>query len=507
MPLCPREGGLHNAAMPPPASGSAPATAPTHEVIILGAGMSGLCMAAQLKAAGRHDFIVIEQSAGLGGTWWDNRYPGAHVDVPAPLYALSFAPNTRWRRRFAAAAEIQAYMQEVAARFGVLPHCRFGTRLIEARFDEARGLWQLTTDTGGALTARHFVCSTGPLSVPRWPAIEGLADFTGTRLHSARWDASVSLAGRRVAVVGTGSTASQLFAPIVAQAAQVSLFQRTANWVLPRVDRRYGALDRWLAHLPPYNALVRAAFHRVLELGRRGFDEGSTARRAMQRAAATHLRRQVPDEALRGRLTPSYPLGCKRIIYSNDYFPAICQPHVDLVTGRIERATPRGLLTADGREHVFDVLVCATGFDVQHSVALPIVGVGGRSLQEAWAAGPEAYLGLTVAGFPNLWLMLGPNTATGHTSTLLYIEPGVQFVLRAMQEQRKRGARWLAVRPEVMRRFNDELAARLAGSVWSSCRSWYRAESGRITALWPGFTREYVERVRGQSFEREFEFG
>ncbi len=490
---------------PGPAHGAGPTT--EHEVVILGAGMSGLCMAAGLKAAGRHDFVIVEQSAGLGGTWWDNRYPGAHVDVPAPLYSFSFAPNPLWKRRFAAAAEIQAYMQAVATRHGVLPHCRLGTRLTEARFDEAAGVWRLATDRGDTLVARHFVCSTGPLSVPRWPDIEGLADFAGARLHSARWDASVPLAGRRVAVIGTGSTASQLFAPIVTQAAHVSLFQRTANWVLPRMDRRYGRLDAWLARVPPYAAAVRALWNSVLEAGRRGFDEGSPMRRAMQRTAAAHLRRQVPDAALRARLVPTYPLGCKRIIYSNDYYPAIGQRHVELVTERIVRATPAGLVTADGRERAFDVLVCATGFDVQHSVALPIVGMGGRTLQQAWSAGPEAHLGLSVAGFPNLWLMLGPNTATGHTSTLLFIEPGVQFVLRAMQAQRERGARWVGVRGEVMRRFNDELAARLSGSVWSSCRSWYRAEGGRITALWPGFTREYVRRVRGQSLERDFEFG
>ncbi|MCW5632336.1 MAG: NAD(P)/FAD-dependent oxidoreductase [Rubrivivax sp.] len=482
-----------------------------HEVVILGAGMSGLAMAVGLKAAGRHDFVIVEQSAGLGGTWWDNRYPGAHVDVPAPLYSFSFAPNPHWSRRFASAAEIQAYMQRVAETHGVLAHCRFGRRLVDARFDAGTGRWRLQTDRGDLFVARHFVCSTGPLSVPRWPSIEGLEGFAGARLHSARWDATVPLAGKRVAVIGTGSTASQLLAPVAREAAQVSLFQRTANWVLPRLDRRYGAPDALLARLPPWAAAVRAFWYHVLEWGRRGFDEGSAARRAMQRAALAHLHRQVREPSLRARLTPAYPLGCKRIIYANDYFPAIAQPHVELVTEAIERATPGGLVTADGRERAFDVLVCATGFDVQHSVTLPITGTGGRTLAEAWAAGPEAHLGLAVAGFPNLWLMLGPNTATGHTSTLLFVEPGVRFVLRAMAERERRGVRWLAVREGVMRRFNDELAGRLAGSVWSACRSWYRAPDGRITAIWPGFTREYVRRVqaqgRAEAFARDYEFG
>jgi cation diffusion facilitator CzcD-associated flavoprotein CzcO len=477
------------------------------EVLILGAGMSGLCMAVQLRRAGIEDFVIIEQSAGLGGTWWYNRYPGAQVDVPAPLYSFSFAPNPKWARRFAEASEIQAYMNEVAEGFGLRRHIRFGRRIVRAAFDEAAGRWRIGTDDGRTLGARHFVCSTGPLSRPRLPAIPGIESFAGRVLHSARWDTGFDAAGLRIAVIGTGSTASQLVPPLAERAAKLTVLQRTANWVLPRIDRRYGALDRMLARLPPYSTAVRAFWYATLEWGRRGFDEGTLARRGMLHAAESLLRRQVPDEAMRAKLRPPYPLGCKRIIYSNDYYRTLVRPNVELVCERIERVTPQGIVTADGREHAIDVLVCATGFEVEHSLAgLDIRGLGGQALAAAWRDGPQAHHGITVAGFPNFFLMLGPNTATGHTSTLLFIDPGVQWVLRAMREVRRRGARWLAVKPAVMQASNAALQARLGRSVWAACRSWYRTEGGKVFALFPGFTGEYVRGVKTQDFE-DFDFG
>ena len=478
--------------------------------------MSGLATAIALRRAGRttdRDFVVLEQSSGLGGTWWDTRYPGAHVDVPAPLYSLSHSPNPLWSRRFAAAAEIQAYMQQCAQRHGVLPHLRLGTRLVSAHFDGASARWHLQAADGRRWRARHFVCSTGPLSQPRWPDIPGLQDFAGTLLHSARWpaDGLAQAAGRRVGVIGSGSTASQLVPPLAATAAQMTLFQRTANWVLPRPDRRYGAIDRLLAQMPPYSRAVRAFWYHVLEWGRNGFDEGTLARRGMLRAAERHLRRQISDPVLRERLRPPYPLGCKRIIYSSDFYPALTRPNAALLTDRIETVTPQGLRTvaADGRstEHALDLLVCATGFDTQHLLAgLDLRGAGGTTLAEAWRDGPSALHGMTVAGFPNLYLLLGPNTGTGHTSTLLYIEPQVQHVLDCLGELKRRDARWLAPRADAQAAQDAVLQARLAGSVWSQCRSWYRHENGRITALWPGRTGEYVQALRASRWQ-DYVFG
>ena len=487
---------------------AAAATSPTppappdeHPVVILGAGMSGLCMAIQLKKAGQHNFVILEKSAGLGGTWWDNTYPGAHVDVPAPLYSLSFAPNPHWQRRFAAAPEIAAYMRRVADQHGVLPHIRFNTRLTDARFDDSSGHWHLATAAGQRLRAQFFVCSTGPLSQARFPGIPGLADFKGRLLHSARWDPGADLAGQRVAVIGTGSTASQLIPPIAGQAARLHVFQRTANWVLPRLDRRYNALDRALARLPGVARLVRAFWYRALEWGRKGFDEGTLVRRGMLKAAAAHLHKQVPDAALRAKLTPPYPLGCKRLIYSNDFLPALGQPNCELVTAAISHITASGIVTADGRARTIDVLVCATGFDtVQLLSGITVTGRGGRTLRDAWAGGPEAFHGITVAGFPNLFLMLGPNTATGHTSTLLYIEPEVRYAIACMRQVQATGQKWLDVKPAVFRAHNDALQARLQGSVWTTCTSWYRTDTGKVVALWPGFTDEYVRRIAQPNF-------
>lgn len=472
----------------PPAHGAAS----RHRVLVLGAGMSGLCTAIQLKRAGIHDFVMLEQSSGLGGTWWDNRYPGAHVDVPAPLYSFSFAPYPHWRRRFAAAAEIQAYMEHCATRFGVRAHLRLGSTVTAAHWDEAAALWRLHTADGRTYEAPWFVCSTGPLSQARWPDIPGLADFAGTRLHSARWDAQVPLTGRRVGVIGTGSTASQLIPPLAAQAAHLTVFQRTANWVLPRLDRRYGTLDRALMRVPGVARAVHRFWYAVLEWGRRGFDEGTAARASMLRLAQKQLA-VVQDPALRAALQPPYPLGCKRIIYSNDFYPALTRPDVGLVTTAIERVTAQGVRTTDGREHPLDVLVCATGFDTTHLLAaIDLRGRGGQRLADLWHDGPAAHRGVTVPGFPNLFLMLGPNTATGHTSTLLYVEPQVRFVIDAIGRTAAAGRKTFAVRRDAFDLHNASLQARLQGSVWSQCRSWYRTESGRITALWPGFTAEYV---------------
>jgi cation diffusion facilitator CzcD-associated flavoprotein CzcO len=481
-----------------------PAEAPAvqmHNVVILGAGMSGLCMGIKLQKAGLSDFVILEKSPGLGGTWWDTRYPGAQVDVPAPVYSFSFAPNPRWRQRFADADEIQVYMQGLAERHALPARMRLGRAIRQAHFDAEAGRWLLELDNGERLSARFFVCSTGPLSQPRWPEIEGLNDFSGRLLHTARWPADarpeVELRGKRIGVIGTGSTAAQLVPPLAANAAQLSQFQRTANWVLPRLERRYFALDQWLARVPPYAAAVRWFWMRVLEWGRRGFDEGTVARRGMQFAASELRRRQLPDERLREALTPPYPLGCKRIIYSNTYYPALSQPNAALVTTPIQRITARGLLTSDGREHEFDALVCATGFETVHLLAsLEVRGSTGETLAEAWRDGPWAYHGITMPGFPNLFLMLGPNTATGHTSTLLFIEPSADHAIHCMKRVMNEGRKWIAVRDEVARARDASLQQRLAGSVWSQCRSWYRMDGGRIVAIWPGFTGEYVRAVK-----------
>lgn len=483
-----------------------------HDVVVLGAGMSGLCMLRTLKQAGIHDVVALEKQPGLGGTWWDNRYPGAQVDVPAPAYAFSFAPNRHWPQRFADAADIHAYQEALAAREGLLGHLRLGSALVSATWDDSAALWRFRTAKGDTLESRFFVCSTGPLSQPRWPAIPGLDDFEGPRLHTARWPADdTALDGQRIGVIGTGSTAVQLIPKLAARASHLSVFQRTPNWILPRLERRYRWFDRALMRVPGYAPAVRLAWAAFLEWGRRGFDEGTLARRLMLFLARWQRARQLRDapngDALAAALAPPYPLGCKRIIYANDYYPTLAQPHVALVTEGIERVTANGLVTADGREHLLDALVCATGFETVNLLeSITITGRGGRTLSEAWKNGPVALHGIGVTGFPNLFLMLGPNTATGHTSTLFYIEAAARHALAVMQRVRERGDRWATVKPEAMAAHDASLQARLRGSVWTQCRSWYRMEDGRVVAIFPGFTPEYV-RNAGTADPADYDWG
>ena len=483
-----------------------------HEVVVLGAGMSGLCVLRTLKQAGMHDVVALEKQPGLGGTWWDNRYPGAQVDVPAPAYAFSFAPNPHWPQRFADAADIHAYQESLAVREGLLGHLRLGTALVSATWDASAALWRFRTAKGDTLESRFFVCSTGPLSQPRWPQIPGLEDFEGLTLHTARWpDDDAALDGKRIGVIGTGSTAVQLIPKLAARASRLDVFQRTPNWILPRLERRYRWFDRALMRLPGYAPTVRLAWAGFLEWGRRGFDEGTAARRLMLFLARWQRGRQLPKgpegEALAVALTPPYPLGCKRIIYANDYYPALAQPHVALVTEGIERFTATGITTTDGQQHVLDAVVCATGFETVNLLeSITITGSEGKTLAEAWRDGPVALHGIGVAGFPNLFLMLGPNTATGHTSTLFYIEAAARHALAVIRQVHERGGRWAVVRPEAMAAHDAALQARLRGSVWTQCRSWYRMDDGRVVAIFPGFTPEYV-RNAGTPATADYDWG
>lgn len=477
-------------------------------IVILGAGMSGLCMGVRLRQAGVRDFTLLEKSPALGGTWWDNTYPGAQCDVRSHLYCFSFAPNPDWSRVYAPQAEIRDYMERVARRWSLHERIRFGTELAAARFDAAEGVWDLRTRAGETLEADVLVCSTGPLSTPRFPDIPGLQDFGGRCVHSARWEHGLDLAGKTVAVIGTAASAVQLVPRLARSAARLHVFQRTPSWIVPRMDRAYRPWEKALFRLPLAGRLPRWWQYWLHERNRLGFNPGTRMAKLFEGFALSHLARQVPDAALREKLTPGYPLGCKRVLPSNDYYPALTQPHVELVTDPIERMDATGLVTADGRHRAVDAVVCATGFDTQHLLgSVAVTGLDGQRLSEAWRDAPRAYHGITVAGFPNLFLLLGPNTGTGHTSTLLYIEAQAGYALRCLEELRCRGGRWLSVKPEVMEAHNRALQQRLSTTVWAGpCSSWYKTPSGHISAIWPGFTREYVRGVRAPRFE-DYVFG
>jgi cation diffusion facilitator CzcD-associated flavoprotein CzcO len=470
---------------------------PEHEVAIIGTGFAGLCMAIRLLEQGERRFVLLERADSVGGTWRDNRYPGAACDIPSHLYSLSFAPNPDWSRKYPTQPELRAYLEQIALRYGLMPHVRFGAEVVSARYDEAAQLWHLSTSQG-ELTARALVSAAGGLSEPKLPDIPGLERFQGRTFHSARWDHGYDLQGKRVAVIGTGASAIQFVPEIAGLPAQLDIYQRTPSWVIPRFDRPYLRLERWMfRYLPLYRRLHRAWIYWIHELPVLSFVVHPALMRLLQRFALLHLARQVSDAGLRARLTPRYAMGCKRILVSNDWYPALQEPGVSLVTEGIREIRERSVVTSDGHEREVDCLIFATGFyATENPMAARIHGRGGRSLAEAWREGEEAYLGTAVKGFPNLFLLVGPNTGLGHNSMVFIIETQAAYLARALQRLRRAGGS-LEVRPETHDLYNRWLQQRLAGSIWATgCKSWYQHRSGKITALWPGFTFGFWWRSR-----------
>ena len=467
------------------------------EIVILGAGMSGICMAIELKRAGIHSFVVLERSGGVGGTWWDNTYPGAQCDVPSHLYSFSFERKADWTRVFAPSREIQGYVEDCVRRHGVEAHLRLHQEVRAAEYDERAARWRVATAQGRVFRPRFFVVSLGPLNHPRLPP--GIEAFTGEVMHSARWNHGYDFRGKRVAVVGSAASAVQIVPTLAAQAARLTVFQRTPSWVIDRPDRTYGALARRLFRIPPVAIAYRTWLYWRFEANYAAFKGRGPMYRLLTHMARSHLERQVADPALRAKLRPDYPIGCKRILISSDFYPALGRANVELVAQAATGFTARGVVTADGGVREVDAIVCATGFETVEPLArLPVTGAGGRALATAWRDGPEAYHGITVAGFPNLFMLLGPNTGTGHTSVLIPIEAQARYILACIRELGRRGARSMDVRAGVLERHNAALQRRLAATVWASprCTSWYKTRSGKILATYPGYITRYVLETR-----------
>jgi cation diffusion facilitator CzcD-associated flavoprotein CzcO len=468
---------------------TAPPASPSPEVVdvlIVGAGFAGIGLAMHLQTRGVC-YRVLEQAGAIGGTWRDNIYPGAACDIPSLLYCYSFAPNPAWSRMYPPQAEIQAYLEDCVDRHGVRPQLALGDGVVAARFDGALGLWFVDTASGERHAAWALVLATGGLSRPRWPDIAGWNDFTGPRLHTARWDPSLPLAGRRVGVVGTGASAIQLVPELLRAGAEVTVFQRTPPWIVPKFDRVLrptAAGARWRRRLMDWRFELRAI----------PFTRARWLLPLIEPIVKLHLRWQVRDPALRARLTPHYRVGCKRVLLSNDWYPALQHPRAHLVDAPIERITRDGVRTRDGVLHGCDVLVAATGFHAaEQGAPFPIHGRDGLSLDAAWRDGAEAYKGTTVAGFPNLFLLGGPNTGLGHHSIIAMLEAQFAYVLGALDVLRADSARVLEVSRSAQSRWNAWLQRRLARTVWNTggCRSWYLTADGRNTTLWPGFVRGF----------------
>jgi len=468
-------------------------------IAIVGAGFSGLGMAIRLKQAGIEDFLVLEREPDVGGTWWVNTYPGCQCDIPSHLYSFSFAPNPNWSRTYSHQQEIQNYLRDCSRRYQVESKIAFGSEVSAAAWSDESSLWELETSQG-SLQADILIVGAGALAVPASPGIDGLHDFAGSAFHSARWNHDVDLTGKRVAVIGTGASSVQLVPKIQPKVAALYLFQRTAPWVLPRTDRPItGAERRLYRRVPLAQKLVRAAVYANFESRAVAMTVDTRLLKGYQALARWHMRRQVRDPRLRARLEPSYLIGCKRMLLSNDYYPALTRPTVELVTDRIEKITPRGIATADGHERELDAIVFATGFEVPDYPALHFVrGRDGATLAEAWRErGAQAFLGTTVSRFPNLFILLGPGTGLGHNSVVYMIESQIGYVLDCLRTMNARRISTVEVRGEAQAAYDADIQSRLARTVWASgCASWYLHPSGRNPTLWPSFTFRYRWQMR-----------
>jgi cation diffusion facilitator CzcD-associated flavoprotein CzcO len=464
---------------------------------IVGTGFGGLAIAIELERAGLRDYTLFEKAGDIGGVWRENTYPGAGCDIPSPLYSFSYEPHKSWPRRFSAQSDIHEYMKTTAKKYGVDEHIRFGTEVTAATFDEHTGRWTLGTANGETFEFDVLISAVGQLSRPALPQIPGIEDFAGRSFHSAAWDHDHDLTGRRVAVIGTGASAIQFVPRIQPRVASLTLFQRTAPYLLPKPDRAY----QWWHHelfrrLPPVQLAGRASIWALCEVMTKGWIGNRAIAGVFQQIALTMLRAQVRDPALRARLTPDYPAGCKRVLFANDYYPALTKPNVHVETGGITGITPAGVRTADGVVHEVDTIIYGTGFSTTDLLApMTVRGAGGQDLHaQAWNEGAKAYLGIAVPGFPNLFLMYGPNTNLGAGSIIYMLERQARYITQLVGGLTAGSC--VDVRPEVADRFDAEMQSRLAGSVWTSCGNWYRNASGRVVTNWPGLVSEYDRRTR-----------
>ena len=466
-------------------------------VAIIGAGFGGLGVAMSLRRAGLTDFTVFERAGDLGGVWRDNSYPGAACDVPSSLYSYSFAPNRTWPRRYSGQADILGYLRRTARESGVLDRVRFGTEVLRAEFDQTTLRWRLHLSGGGTHEADVLVPAVGQLSRPSIPELAGAETFAGTTFHSARWDHDADLTGKRVAVIGTGASAIQFVPKIQPVVERLTIFQRSAPYIVPKPDRGYLPLHhRLFQAVPPIQSMGRAGTWLTGEVLTFALTSAPPLRRLFESVFRLHLRRQVSDPVLRSRLVPDYQIGCKRILFSNDYLPALDQPNVDVVTEPIDRVTPAGLRTSDGVEHPADVIIYGTGFRAtEFLLPLRVCGLAGRELTDEWAGGARAHLGITVPGFPNMFLVYGPNTNLGGNSIIYMIEAQCRYIVQAVRRiANPRESCW-DIRQDVARRFDAEMTFRLGSTVWSGCSSWYREPGGRVSTNWPGLVWEYHRRT------------
>ncbi|MCZ4553712.1 flavin-containing monooxygenase [Gordonia rubripertincta] len=468
----------------------------TTKVLIIGSGFSGLGMAVQLRRSGYSDFIVLEKADSVGGTWRDNTYPGCACDVPSLMYSYSFESRGSWSKVWSSQPEIEQYLKEISNKRGVTQKIHFGQKLVSGYWSESESRWHLRTESGREYIAQYVVSGVGALHIPNYPSIPGIDDFTGQAFHSAKWDHTVDLQGKRVAVIGTGASAIQFVPFVQKEASALTVFQRTPAWVLPRKNFAVPtALRTLLSKIPVTRRLARWSVYWGAESLAFGLNGHSNLMRPIEKVAKWNIERSITDPGLRRKLMPSYRIGCKRILGSNDYYPALAAPNTTVISDRIEKVTADSIVTADGVSHSVDVIIYATGFHVTDGFdQLALKGARGEDLPSHWhETGINTHLGITTEGFPNLFFLLGPNTGLGHNSVVFMIEQQIKYIMKAIDAVDSRGAQRVDVRPEVQEHFNKDIQHKLAKGVWTNggCTSWYLDSQGVNRTVWPGFTWQY----------------
>ncbi|MDZ3825972.1 flavin-containing monooxygenase [Pseudomonas monsensis] len=472
----------------------------TYHVLIIGSGFGGQCAAVNLLKAGIDDFRLLERRDFFGGTWCQNTYPGAAVDVPSPLYSLSFA-SYRWSQMFAEQAELHRYTEHVIDRFGLRERVELQANVERVEWDDEQKRWAVHTGAKGTFHAQFLINATGPLSQPVIPQIPGQERFQGKTFHTNNWDHDYDYRGKRVAIVGSGASAVQVIPAIAPDVAQLQVFQRTPHWVLPRADRLFGPLQRWLLGMKPAYKLLRWLIYWQFETRVIAFKYSRPAIRMVQRQALRLLERQVRDPALRKKLTPDFTIGCKRVLLSNTYYPALTRPNVTLHTREqgITSLDERGINTQDGQHIEVDLIIWSTGYDATDGViSYPVSGKNAVQLRDVWAQYPRAYLGTSLPDFPNLFIVTGPNTGIGHTSALFIIESQMNYILDCIRTVQAKGLRSIEVRPEAERTYTEMIHREMERTVWKSggCHSWYQSKSGHVIAMFPGFSFSYHRLTR-----------
>ncbi|MDZ4298639.1 MAG: NAD(P)/FAD-dependent oxidoreductase [Moraxellaceae bacterium] len=469
-----------------------------HEVLIVGAGFGGLGVAIRLRQNGINDVVILERADDVGGTWRDNQYPGAACDIPSNLYSYSFAQNPNWSRAYSGSREIMDYVQHLVSAFELKPLIRFQQNVSSLLFNEVKNYWEVSTDAGKVYRARSVVMASGGLANPSYPAIDGIDSFKGHTIHSARWDHDYDFAGKRVAVIGSGASAVQIIPELVKTAAKVTVFQRTPGWVLPRMDYSSPEWSKALFKaVPMAQTMVRQALYYGHESMAFSFIWNTPMTSLMERISRAFLRHQVSDPWLRRQLTPDFRIGCKRVLMTSNYYPALQKPNCKLITWPIAAIAEKGIRTAEGIEHQVDCIVFATGFQVSKSgTPFEVRGVGGRDLNVEWSRGAQAYKSVNVSGYPNLSFIFGPNSGPGHNSALVYMESQIAYIVNHIQALREKGLARLDVKPNVQTRYNQIIQKRLSRTNWNSgCKSWYLTEDGYNATMYPGFATQYARQM------------